>query len=398
MANLSESLKRKAKEITQDLLPTKSRIRYNEEYMKFFNWLKSENVQPCDVTDEVLLVYLSVLAKNNKPSTLWCKYSMIRSCLSVKENIDVSQFPKSVAFLKRQSVGYKPKKSNVLTADEVSTFIVNAHDKEWLLNKIVLVFGIFGACRRDDLLNLKVDDVKDNGSFFTVFLREGKTHSTRSFTITDEGCTFNPCTLIRKYMNMRPPNMTSDRFFVAYKQGKCVAQNFGKNSIAAVPMKVAEFLRLENPKSYTGHALRRTSASMLVEGGGDLLTLKRHGGWKSSTVAEGYIEDSIAKKLEVSNKLFSKVNRPSSSTSKPSVESEKQETDHNEPFFTIDDILDKDSQEENVNLQTVNNPCKTQNINLTATKNQLVESSRAIMFSNNKNCTFNIYVNSKPPQ
>lgn len=50
----------------------------------------------------------------------------------------------------------------------------------------------------------------------------------------------------------------------------------GKNSIAAVPMKVAEFWKLENPTVHS-HALRRTSATLLVVGGGDLLTLKRHG-------------------------------------------------------------------------------------------------------------------------
>jgi integrase len=46
---------------------------------------------------------------------------------------------------------------------------------------------------------------------------------------------------------------------------------------------------------YTGHSLRRTSATLLVDEGGDLTTLKRHGGWRSSFVAEGYIEESINK-------------------------------------------------------------------------------------------------------
>ena len=44
---------------------------------------------------------------------------------------------------------------------------------------------------------------------------------------------------------------------------------------------------------------------MLGEGGGDLHTLKRHGGWRSLSVAEGYIEESANRKVEVSRKLFS---------------------------------------------------------------------------------------------
>lgn len=51
---------------------------------------------------------------------------------------------------------------------------------------------------------------------------------------------------------------------------------------------------LPNAENYTGHSFRRTSATILAENGGDLLTLKQHGGWKSSTVAEGYIAESIS--------------------------------------------------------------------------------------------------------
>ena len=36
---------------------------------------------------------------------------------------------------------------------------------------------------------------------------------------------------------------------------------------------------------------------------GHLISNKRHGGWKSSTVTEGYIEDSINNKIDASNKI-----------------------------------------------------------------------------------------------
>ena len=34
------------------------------------------------------------------------------------------------------------------------------------------------------------------------------------------------------------------------------------------------------------------------------MTLKKHGGWKSSTVAEGYIDESVAHRTEIANKVF----------------------------------------------------------------------------------------------
>jgi hypothetical protein len=45
-----------------------------------------------------------------------------------------------------------------------------------------------------------------------------------------------------------------------------------------------------------GHSFRRSAATMVVDAGGDILTLKRAGGWKSSGIAEGYVDDSINKK------------------------------------------------------------------------------------------------------
>lgn len=69
-----------------------------------------------------------------------------------------------------------------------------------------------------------------------------------------------------------------------------------------MPKDIAEFLSLPEPELYTGHSFRRTSATLLVDGGADLTTLKRHGGWKSNVVAEGYIEDLLNNKKKSVNK------------------------------------------------------------------------------------------------
>ena len=34
------------------------------------------------------------------------------------------------------------------------------------------------------------------------------------------------------------------------------------------------------------------------------MTLKKHGGWKSSTVAEGYINESVAHRTDIANKVI----------------------------------------------------------------------------------------------
>ncbi|KAH0813919.1 hypothetical protein GEV33_008872 [Tenebrio molitor] len=60
---------------------------------------------------------------------------------------------------------------------------------------------------------------------------------------------------------------------------------------------------LPEAEKYTGHSFRRSSATILV----DITALKRHGGWKSTTVAEGYIDTSMNNKMDSANKIINAV-------------------------------------------------------------------------------------------
>ncbi|KAJ8910767.1 hypothetical protein NQ315_008888 [Exocentrus adspersus] len=91
--------------------------------------------------------------------------------------------------------------------------------------------------------------------------------------------------------------------FEKYMNQKCTSQPVGINTLAKVPSIVASFLNLSNAELYTGHCMRRTSTSLLANKGADLTTIKRDGGWKSSAIAESYIEDSISNKLDIVRKV-----------------------------------------------------------------------------------------------
>ena len=83
--------------------------------------------------------------------------------------------------------------------------------------------------------------------------------------------------------------------------GKCENRPIGINTIGSMPKKIAQFLGLPEPELYTGHSFRRTSATMLVDGGGDVTRLKRHTVHKSTAVAEGYINESLQNKIDTSH-------------------------------------------------------------------------------------------------
>lgn len=88
---------------------------------------------------------------------------MVKSTLQINENVDISTYKKLIAFLKRQNDYYEPKKSKVLTMENVLTFLNMAPDDTFLLVKVVLIFGLNGACRRAELCSLKAKDIEDTG-------------------------------------------------------------------------------------------------------------------------------------------------------------------------------------------------------------------------------------------
>ena len=161
-----------------------------------------------------------------------------------------------------------------------------------------MIFGLSGACRKQELCQIKIDDLQDFGTAVLVNINDTKTKAPRAFTIT--GKFYD---IYKKYAALRPSDIPERRLFLNYQNQKCTRQPVGINKFGNVPKQIASYLKLSNPELYTGHCYRRSSATILVDAGGDITTLKRHGGWKSTTVAESYINESLTNKIQVGNKI-----------------------------------------------------------------------------------------------
>lgn len=122
--------------VSLNLLPLKSREKYEKEYQLFKCWMETRQIRK--ICEEVVLFYFSKKCADLKPSTLWSKYSMLRSTLQIKDNIDI-KFPKLVAFLKRKSAGYKAKKANTFSREDINKFIAEAPDETYLHMKVRLI-------------------------------------------------------------------------------------------------------------------------------------------------------------------------------------------------------------------------------------------------------------------
>uniref|UniRef100_V5G484 Tyr recombinase domain-containing protein n=1 Tax=Anoplophora glabripennis TaxID=217634 RepID=V5G484_ANOGL len=295
-----EEIELKCAEATSKLVPTKSSARYEKEYQLFNVWRKTYKVEN-GLNENILLAYFLDISKKMNPATMWAKYSMLKSMLMVKVGGDISKYPKLVAFIKRQAVGHQANKSKVLTREEVNRFI---KDEEYLLMKVIAMIGIASGCRREELYHMALKDIEDCVTKLIITIPISKTNTKRVFTVlSDDNEGINFLEILREYVKPRPKNMKEDFLFLGYRRGTCVPQRAGILTIGGAPKKIAGYLKLEHPEKYTRHCFRRTSATFLANAGADLPTLKRHGAWRSSSVAEQYIEDSLENKTKAARMI-----------------------------------------------------------------------------------------------
>ncbi|XP_018360627.1 PREDICTED: uncharacterized protein LOC108759622 [Trachymyrmex cornetzi] len=169
-----------AKEIAFNSLPKISKQKYTKEYNEFKIWRSTKNTT--SFAEPILLVYFNKIAKKFASSTIWSKFSMLKATIKAYNNIDIGTYPQLIAFLKNNNAGYKPKKCSIFTTIDVSKFLDEAPDAEYLIMKALLVIGLSGACRREELANICMEDIQDHKSFVFITLPKTKNKTVRTFT------------------------------------------------------------------------------------------------------------------------------------------------------------------------------------------------------------------------
>ncbi|KAF2897134.1 hypothetical protein ILUMI_09055 [Ignelater luminosus] len=141
------------------------------------------------------------------------------------------------------------------------------------MHKVALIFGIAGVLRREELYKMTLEDINDTGTVLIITIPDSKTHIQRRFTVIAETTqkNLNLIEIYWKYKAQRPKNVKSNHFFLQFRNGNCKTQVVGINTFSKIPSNVAKYLSLPNPDHYTGHAFRRSSASLLGDSGGDLI-------------------------------------------------------------------------------------------------------------------------------
>lgn len=127
-------IKEEAKIVIENLLPPQSKERYLKAYSDFIKWRSEKKVN--SLSESVFITYFNELSKKLQPSSLWSIYSMLKATVITKHDVNIRDYDKLTALLKRQSDGFKSKKSKVFTAEEVQNFLNKAPDETYLAIKV----------------------------------------------------------------------------------------------------------------------------------------------------------------------------------------------------------------------------------------------------------------------
>lgn len=114
-----------------------------------------------------------------------------------------------------------------------------------------------GACRRQELYDMRIDDVRDLSSSFLVVIPTRKVKIKREFTITG-----NYYDIVKKYIDLRPETTKTDSFFIKYNNGKCTLQRVGIHKFCAMGKQVAFYLNKPNPEQYSALTFCKSSTTM----------------------------------------------------------------------------------------------------------------------------------------
>ena len=175
----------------------------------------------------------------------------------------------------------------------------------------ICLLGFAGFLRFSELEALKESDLQVFNNHLELFIESSKTDQYRDgawVTIARTGSRICPVGMVQRYIKLADitasPDLHLFRGIIRTKNGVKLRP---KGSLSYTRMRELLLEKLAqvglDPKDYGLHSLRAGGASAAANAGVPDRLFKRHGRWRSENAKDGYVKDSLSKRLEVTKDI-----------------------------------------------------------------------------------------------
>ena len=252
-----------------------------------------------------------------------CSVHTISSVIySIKWAHDINglEDPTNNAFVKnllesaKRLRGRKTIKKDILSTEmiiELCDKFVESTDLATVRDLSMITLGYAGFLRFDEISNIKCNEISFCAEYVRILISKSKTDQYRSgneVLISKGDSSACPYSMLLRYMNLASLNTESDSFLYRplFRSGdtcKLIYRN-KKLSYTRARQCLLEKLKLVAPDLNLGlHSLRASGCTKAASENINDRCLKRHGRWKRDESKDGYIADSVDKRLEITKSL-----------------------------------------------------------------------------------------------
>jgi len=194
---------------------------------------------------------------------------------------------------------------------ELCDKFINCIDLLVIRDLTMILIGFAGFLRFDELSSLKFNDVQVKEQFLVLHINKSKTDQYRQgneILISKGTSVACPVSMYIKYVKLAGFDDCSQQFLFRpiFRSGN-ICKLIYKNkqlSYTAARENIISRLKLVSGNLNIGlHSLRSGGATAAANSDVDNRCLKRHGRWKTDTSKDGYIVDSVEKRLKISQTL-----------------------------------------------------------------------------------------------
>lgn len=291
--------------------------KYDQGWNNWTNWAKENKLADLPADPFYVSLYINyVLQHSNTKGAIDTAYNSLRW----GHQINGYESPTDHFFVKLAYEGAlrlcekKPKEPKEPFTSEILKKLFDESDESLMDLRFLIIcsFGFCGFFRMDELLNVKLKDVKILSSHIEILLPKAKNDQHRDgriVYISRLNTKYCPVQLLEKYLDKTGLSINKDSScylvprITKTKSGHKVHQSLGISYSRANDIFKEKMKSSGIPGNFGTHSLRSGGASSAANNDVGERLINKHGRWKSERSKNMYIKDSIEKRLEVSKNL-----------------------------------------------------------------------------------------------